>query len=198
MKGRVHRIGNGWPSPSRRWCTRIKVETIDYFAKPIPNAVHCVGYAADEQDRITSEDESRLIRYPLIEWGISESEALSYCYSKGYDWGGLYEIFKRVSCYCCPLQRMDELRKLRKHFPELWQMMLAMDSACPEHNRGFKDYETVHDLEERFRNEDCQMTMFTQIEAPPAVDNMHTGAIAEPVQRIASCTETLIETSGLI
>ena len=22
MKGKVHRIGNGWPSPSRRWCTR--------------------------------------------------------------------------------------------------------------------------------------------------------------------------------
>ncbi len=25
MKGKVHRIGNGWPSPMRRWCTRQKV-----------------------------------------------------------------------------------------------------------------------------------------------------------------------------
>lgn len=27
-KGSIHRIGYGWPSPLRRWCTRLKINTI--------------------------------------------------------------------------------------------------------------------------------------------------------------------------
>jgi len=154
MKGKVHRMGNGWPSSSRRWCTREKVGTIEYFCKPIPNAVSCIGYAADEDRGISNSKTPK--RFPLKEWGITESDALEYCYNLGYRWDGLYEIFRRVSCYCCPLQRIGELRSLRKHFPELWQKTLDMDRARPEHNRGFMGYKTVEDFEKRFSDEDRQ------------------------------------------
>lgn len=33
LKGQIHRIGNGWPSWTRRWCTRIKVNALDKFKK---------------------------------------------------------------------------------------------------------------------------------------------------------------------
>ena len=79
----------------------------------------------------------------------------------GYTWGGLYDLFQRVSCFCCPLQRLGELRKLRKHKPHLWKRMLEMDALVPEHNKGFRMYDTVHDLENRFSNEDRQGNMFT-------------------------------------
>ena len=69
-------------------------------------------------------------RYPLVEWRVTEEEALRYCYGKGFDWGGLYEIYHRCSCWCCPFQRIDELRKLRKHHPELWGRMLEMDARA--------------------------------------------------------------------
>ena len=53
---------------------------------------------------------------------------MAYCRAHGYDWEGLYDIFARVSCWCCPLQPYDELRKLRKHFPDLWQRLIELDA----------------------------------------------------------------------
>jgi 3'-phosphoadenosine 5'-phosphosulfate sulfotransferase (PAPS reductase)/FAD synthetase len=159
-KGKVARIGNGWPSPSRRWCTRQKVDAINYYVKPIENAVQCVGYAADETDR-SSHDENIPHRFPLQEYGITEKTALDNCYRHGFDWGGLYNHFRRVSCFCCPLQRIGELRTLRREFPELWSRMLKMETdMLPGTNRGFKDYKTVHDFEKRFACEDQQINMF--------------------------------------
>jgi len=159
-KGTIHRVGNGWPSSLRRWCTREKVECLDYFTKPIKNSVQCVGYAFDEKHRTAKGKKNFPQRHPLIEWSITEADALKICYGHGFDWGGLYEYFDRVSCYCCPLQRIGELRTLRKHFPDLWRKMLDMDAANPEHNRGFKDYKTVHDFDLRFADEDRQQSLF--------------------------------------
>lgn len=162
-KGKVRRVGNGWPSPSRRWCTRQKVDALDKYTKDVPNAVQCIGYAADEAKRTeakTLNNKKKFeYRFPLIEWGWPEQEALEYCFRRGFDWGGLYSHFRRVSCFCCPLQRLGELRTLRREFPGLWARMLEMDAAMPVHNRGFKDYTTVHDLEARFAEEDRQLTL---------------------------------------
>jgi len=156
-KGCVHRIGNGWPSPSRRWCTRIKVDAINKHLAGWPNAVACVGLAVDEVHRTQTNAQQNgkyPKRYPLIEYDVDEAEALWYCRRLGYDWGGLYDVFSRVSCFCCPLQRIGELRRLRRHRPRQWEQMLDMDRMAPEHNRGFRNYDTVHDLENRFQKED--------------------------------------------
>ena len=158
-KGSVYRIGNGWPSPSQRWCTKQKTDTLDAFSSPIPNAMRCIGYAADEGHRQERTSARTNCRYPLIEYGITELEALQYCYALGYDWGGLYKIFPRVSCFCCPLKSLRELENLRRFFPELWAKMLEWDAQMGEHNRVFKDYDTVHDLEKRFSGGDSQILM---------------------------------------
>lgn len=152
-KGDIHRIGTGWPSPMRRWCTRIKVDAIEKLAKGYSNPVMCVGFASDETER-KKENSKYSKRYPLIEWNITEKEALRYCKDLGYTWGGLYDYFSRVSCFCCPLQGLDELRKLRKHFPSLWSKMLEWDLMRPAHNRGFKGYDAVFDLDARFAFEE--------------------------------------------
>jgi len=163
-KGEVYRYGNNWPSPMRRWCTSIKVSQLHYFGKTVPGSVQCVGYAADEKHR-DKDNSTEKKRYPLIEWGITEADALQYCYDNGYDWGGLYEIFNRVSCFCCPLQRLSELRKLRNHFPDLWAKMLDWDSRQPKPYLGFREYTTVWDLDRRFAEEDRQMDLFPEMEA---------------------------------
>jgi len=158
MKGKVHRIGNGWPSPSRRWCTREKVDTIDRYAG---KAVRYIGYAADEAHRTDAYCLKRKryeVIYPLIEWDMSESDCLAYCKERGFDWCGLYDLFPRVSCFCCPLQRIGQLRKLRKYFSDLWAKMLEWDSQI-ESKRGFRGYDTVHDLDMRFAAEDRQMEL---------------------------------------
>lgn len=124
------RRGYSWPSPIRRWCTREKFAAINKYTNQFKPYIECIGYALDENERTSKEIVKRRdnLRFPLIEWGITELKALNYCFVKGYDWGGLYDHFDRVSCFCCPLQRIGELRNLRIHYPELWKRMLDMDS----------------------------------------------------------------------
>lgn len=149
-------LGYSWPGPRQRWCTsKLKQDLIRRHFKGKEGVVHYIGIAADEAHRAKGE------RYPLIEWGWTEAMALNYCYQKGFDFGGLYKIFHRVSCWCCPLQSLEECRKLRKHFPQLWERLREMDRQTW---RTFKAGYSVDQLEERFAREDdweqMQMNLF--------------------------------------
>ena len=159
----VSLYGNGWPGVKVRWCTgQLKTHLINKEVNRLKGAyqaLHYVGIAADEPKRIKNE------QYPLVDWDITEAEALKICHDRGYDWGGLYEIYHRCSCWCCPLQRIDELRKLRHHHPELWQKLREMDQRAIEqfgHNPlgQFKKAWTVERLEQRFAAEDAQISVF--------------------------------------
>ena len=160
----VHRIGNGWPSPMRRWCTREKIGAIDYYLSN--DDLRYIGIAADEAARLTTFSMLNApyrMRFPLYEWDMSEADALAYCRERGFDWGGLYDLMPRVSCYCCPLQRIGQLKTLRREFPALWAQMLEWDGQLSAigSNRGFRGYDTtVHDLEARFALEDAQLPLW--------------------------------------
>lgn len=82
---------------------------------------------------------------------MTEKDCLEYCYARGYDWEGLYDIFGRVSCWCCPLQPLGELRILRKKFPKLWEKLLEWQTKTW---RKFKEDFTVQELEIRFQLEE--------------------------------------------
>ena len=93
-----------------------------------------------------------------------ERNALHYVGIAGFDWGGLYQIYNRCSCWCCPLQRIGELKKLRTHHPELWARLREMDRRAIEqfgHNPlgQFTKNWTVEQLERRFANEDRQISV---------------------------------------
>lgn len=77
---------------------------------------------------------------------------MAYCRAKGYDWEGLYNLFNRVSCWCCPLQPLSELRTLRKYFPDLWQQLKQIDAKSWI---LFKENASVTDLEKRFDLEEA-------------------------------------------
>ena len=86
---------------------------------------------------------------------------MQICYDRGFDFGGLYQIYRRASCWCCPLQRIGELKKLRQHHPELWARLLDMDNRAraqfgPGPLGQFKKDWSVARLEERFAREDAQ------------------------------------------
>lgn len=150
--------GNGWPGMKVRWCTgQLKTHLLTKEVNRLKNeknALHFVGIAADEAQRCKKE------QYPLVEWGITEAEALKICYDHGFDWGGLYEIYHRVSCWCCPLQRVGELRNLRHHHPELWARLLDLDKRAraqfgPGPLGQFKQNWSVARYDERFAREDA-------------------------------------------
>jgi len=147
-----NQCGYDWPDAKTRWCTTsLKIAPHTKFLKPFKekyNVIEYAGIAADEKYRLERKcnmKENR--RHPLVDWNMTESECLKYCYDKGYEWGGLYEIFKRVSCWCCPLQTLAELRELREHFPYLWKQLKEWDSHT---YRDFREGYSVKYLETRF------------------------------------------------
>lgn len=149
--------GNGWPGIHVRWCTgQLKTHLVNKEVnrlKAEKKALHYVGIAADEAKRCKSDI------YPLVEWGITEADALKTCYDRGFDFGGLYEIYNRASCWCCPFQRIGELRKLRHHHPELWARLMELDKkAIAQFGKGplgqFRKDWTVAQLEARFAEEE--------------------------------------------
>ena len=151
-----HLKGKSWPTSKVRWCTgELKQKVVSRYFKQLRKqkmVIQLVALAADEEYRLerkNNQDPNH--RHPLIDWGWAEADCLRYCYEAGFDWGGLYELFRRPSCWCCPLQPLDELRKLRKHFPDLWENLLDM-----EHHtwNTFKEFYTVDQLEIRFAFEE--------------------------------------------
>ena len=169
-------VGLGWPSPNARWCTKyLKTELIKNFLKELEiekgEIIQLIGLASDESKRLAREfNKSKNKRYPLNEWGITEKDALNYCYTHGFDWGGLYEKFKRVSCWCCPLQSMDSLRALYWEYPILWRQLEKWEYKQQHDNAGrgglfwFKDQITVFDLSARFAIEKKRQMLYLDVE----------------------------------
>ena len=154
--------GYGWPGLRVRWCTgQLKTHLISKEVNRLKrekNALHLIGIAADEAHRCKDDPHER---YPLVEWGVTEARALQICYDRGFDFGGLYEIYHRASCWCCPFQRIGALRSLRRHHPELWARLLDLDNRAraqfgPSPLGQFKSNWSVARLEERFAREKAQ------------------------------------------
>ena len=147
-------IGKGYPSPLARWCTqKLKVYVIRDYLKELRknyDLVEYVGIAYDESHR------ERDKIYPLIDWKMTEADCLEYCYSRGFDWGGLYEIWDRVSCWCCPLQSLSDFKKLRDNRPELWKKLFEMDMEIGKTSQPYLKFYKLKliDIERRFEVED--------------------------------------------
>ncbi len=138
--------GYGWATMLCRWCTsKLKTDTIARFCKQLgDDVIHYVGIAYDEPNRIKYKPN---YRYPLFEQHITEKQALQYCYDGGFDWDGLYEHFDRLSCWCCPLKNLKELKVLWKFYPELWAELKEMDDKS--YNKFRADY-SILELEQKF------------------------------------------------
>lgn len=146
------KLGRSWAHNRYRWCTKmLKTDPREKFLRKIKkdfDIIEYIGIAADETHRLNRECNKRDgKRLPLVEWNMTEADCLEYCYGKGYDWGGLYEKFSRVSCWCCPLQPLDELRILYSDFPKLWEQLKKWDNATW---RTFRAEWSVEQLERRF------------------------------------------------
>lgn len=148
---RNHR-GYSWPGPINRWCTKeLKEIPREKFLAPLRekyDIIEYVGLAADEGYRLERKNNMREGQcHPLVDWGMTEADCLKYCYDRGYDWEGLYNYYERVSCWCCPLQPLSQLRVLYRKFPELWATLKAWDKKSW---RKYKPQYSITELEQRF------------------------------------------------
>lgn len=151
--------GWGWPNMGNRWCTaNLKTRNSDAYLRLLREKyeiIQYIGIASDETKRVERKyNQNKEYRFPLIDWNMSEQDCLNYCYNLGYDWGGLYRLFNRVSCWCCPLQPLSELYKLWDNYPDLWAKLKEWDSKLI-HDHGtdavkFRKPYNIEQLETRF------------------------------------------------
>lgn len=154
--------GYGWPTPVIRWCTRhMKLDLLRKHRASLSmkyNLIECVGLACDEFKRL-QRPQNQGHRHPLVEWGWAEADCLAYVNSRlgeGTGWADLYKLFNRVSCWCCPLAPISELRKLWKHYPDLWAKLQSWEDYMNDNGpyyAKFKQEWTVKALAERFERE---------------------------------------------
>ena len=138
----------GFPSFRNRWCTAEKRGAINKFCNAHKPFTQWIGFSHDEAKRIKK---TIGYCYPLVDWKVTEEDALKYCYEKGFDWGGLYEKYSRVSCWNCPLQSLKDLKALWLHFPDYWLKLIEMQKQSKWKFR--MDY-TLEELDERFTREE--------------------------------------------
>lgn len=137
----------GFPLQKGNWCnSRLKVDVLDKIQK---GAVTYIGIAADEPSRFHTLSETK--RSPLVEYDWAESMCREWC--KANDLlSPLYTTALRGGCWFCHNQGINQLRKLRKNYPELWALLLKWDKDSPVSFKG--DGHTVHDFEKRFQMEE--------------------------------------------
>lgn len=63
----------------------------------------------------------------------------------------------RVSCWCCPLSRISELKVVYQKYPDLWARLERMDKKS---FRDFRSDYTLEELADRFKAESEQMELF--------------------------------------
>ena len=64
----------------------------------------------------------------------------------------IYTTVARGGCWFCHNQSVNQLRLLRKNYPDLWQLMLKWDKDSPV--TFHPDGHTVYDFDRRFALED--------------------------------------------
>ena len=127
--------------------------TLDTYVKKYESKIQYIGIALDEPKRLDRLPEGKTA--PLAEWNMTESDALAYCYERGYFWEEngirLYDILDRVSCWCCANKNLKELRNIRIHLPEYWERLKCLQERTDRPMKG--PGKSVFELEERFRKE---------------------------------------------
>jgi len=137
----------GWPFMFGAWCnSEVKMPPL----KKIENGnIVYIGIAVDEPGRFHNLSEKK--KSPLVEAGWTETRCKEWCQANGL-LSPIYTDSARGGCWFCHNQPVENLRFLRKKYPEYWALMLKWDA---DSQVTFKAHgETVHDFEKRFQLED--------------------------------------------
>ena len=135
----------GWPLIKGGWCKHLKVMN----KINTKGAVSYIGIAADEPSRFHNLTDVK--KSPLVEADWDESYCRQWCEENDL-LSPIYTTATRGGCWFCNNQPVNQLRLLRKNYPELWALMLKWDKDSPVTFKA--DRHTVHDFERRFQAED--------------------------------------------
>lgn len=141
----------GFPLVRGAWCnSHLKVNALNLIQSEAENVVYYLGIAADESERIKRHSVPCRV-LPLVDIGWDEAYCRQWCEENDL-LSPIYTTATRGGCWFCHNQGVDQLRLLRKNYPDLWQLLLKWDSDSPVPFRPGS--RTVHDFDKRFAMED--------------------------------------------
>jgi 3'-phosphoadenosine 5'-phosphosulfate sulfotransferase (PAPS reductase)/FAD synthetase len=148
-KGKFIGAIKGFPPTCRRWCQKLKTNAANLIASV--DDIQYLGIASDEPNRIQKHESRKNIILPLAQAGWTEKQCKEWCLQNDL-LSPIYTDSERGGCWFCPCQGLEQLRLLRKRYPDRWELLLKWDndSPVPFHSDGH----TVHDYEKRFALED--------------------------------------------
>lgn len=130
----------------RPWCnSRLKVATLERIDK---NAIKYVGIAFDEPKRFKILGDTKISPLVKAEW--TEKMCYDWCLKNDL-LSPIYSTSTRGGCWFCHNQSVEQLRLLRRNYPDYWELLLKWDNDSPV---TFKPGRTVHDFDKRFKLED--------------------------------------------
>ena len=152
----VQGLNYGFPLRHRSWCNSVlKRGPINKWQNAVGKHKAIVGIAADEPKRITRAITKGQI-LPLVDYGITEAEAFDICRRAGFLSPAYNKGRERLGCWFCHNQRINEMRRLRHEYPELWNRLVTMED---DSRWKFKQGKTLEQFDRRFAREDMQMVL---------------------------------------
>lgn len=150
------RKNRGFPDHERGVVQRRTETATDnvFYSKIESEVVQYIGIASDEGQRTERHIEKMRLgkeRLPLVEAGWTEQMCRDWCEENNL-LSPVYTTASRGGCWFCHNQGVEQLRLLRRNYPEYWQLLLKWDSDSPVTFHA--DGHTVHDFDRRFRWED--------------------------------------------
>lgn len=136
-----------------QWCTELKLKGFSQSTQTRgadTNIVRYIGIAADESERIKRNSKPGFF-LPLVEAGWDEPYCRKWCEENDL-LSPIYTTATRGGCWFCHNQGVEQLRLLRKNYPDLWKLLLKWDKDSPV--TFHSDRRTVHDFDRRFEAED--------------------------------------------
>ena len=116
----------GWPYQRGPWCnSRLKQHVLARIPR---DAIQYVGIAVDEPNRFHSLSDNK--RSPLVELGWTEADCRRWCEENDL-LSPIYTTAARGGCWFCHNQGVQQLRLLRRNYPDLWTLMPKWDSDSP-------------------------------------------------------------------
>lgn len=145
------------PKHRSKMVSRTQASTTEFSDTPqqqgaeTNTVVQFLGIAADEPERIERHGKKPNIKLPLVEMGWTEADCRKWCEENDL-LSPIYTTATRGGCWFCHNQGIEQMRLLRKNYPQLWELLLKWDLDSPVTFKA--DGHTVHDYDERFALED--------------------------------------------
>lgn len=139
----------GFPCQRYPWCnSKLKMAVL---CKIPENEIQYLGIAADEPERIARHSTKQNIILPLVQIGWTEADCRKWCEENDL-LSPIYTTATRGGCWFCHNQSVNQLRLLRKNYPNYWALLLKWDNDSPV---TFKpNGHTLYDYDRRFELED--------------------------------------------